>query len=435
MKGITMLRIGEAVAILESLLHERVRPPEDVELTRAAGRISAEEVVSEVELPPQRRSTRDGYSLSSEFVEERGASGFPVRLPVRHVCHAGDEPPAAGRGEAVRIMTGAPLPEAHDTVIMFEEAEVDCSGALVLRECIRKGRWVNPKGADLARGETLVRRGEKLSPGHCGLLAMAGRTRVSVHGRPRVALVITGDEVAERPADGGPWGVCDANTASLSAAVETWGGVVAYSTRAADDEQDTAAKLEQALRIDCDIVLTTGGVSAGDRDLVPAAWASVGARVCFHKAAIRPGKPLYVARATRDGVAAIGLPGNPMSALTCFELFVKPLLLAMGGRRKIWPSCRAVLLGRRLKADPARRWFVPGNLILREKEPPVFEPGDRLQSSALTAMRDLRWLGVLPEGGGTLERGEPIWCLRLDEDGLTEEVPAALAGAPRPPEA
>jgi molybdopterin molybdotransferase len=318
-----VLSPAEALArILASVAEVGPLAAERVPLHAALGRALAEDLRAPRDLPPFAASTMDGYALRAADAPVPGTA-----LPVAMEVAAGH--PAAGalpRGTCARIFTGAPLPRGADAVEMQEE--VVREGQLArFRRPARAGRFVRPVGDDVAKGAVALAAGALVDPGAIGLCASLGRARVAVHHRPRVAILPTGDEVVPlgtRPARGQ---IVESNSHALAAAVAEAGGRPTILPAAAD----RLAPLDRAIRRarGFDVLITCGGVSVGDRDLVKEALAGAGARLDFWKVAARPGKPVAFGRLGRTLV--FGLPGNPASALVTFELYARPALRALAG--------------------------------------------------------------------------------------------------------
>lgn len=311
-----MLSVNEAAA--KVLAAVAPLPSETVELEAAAGRILAAPVVATRPLPGFDNSAMDGYAVR--------AAELPATLPVVAVVAAGaapgDAPPA---GSAVRIFTGAPMPPGTDAVVLQEEAQRD--GDLVTLPATAPGTHVRLAGEDLALGEQAVARGVRLGPGELGLCAALGAARLEVARRPRVAILATGDELVPVTQVPGPGQLVDSSRYALAAAVREAGGEV-HALGIVPDEPE-ASRRAIAAALGYDVLLTTGGVSVGDRDFVKEAFTAAGVELELWKVAMKPGKPLAFGRAAHTLV--FGLPGNPVSSMVSFELFVRPALLALQG--------------------------------------------------------------------------------------------------------
>jgi len=321
----TLTDIGEALDMV--LAETRPLEAEEVPLREAYGRTLATDVVAADDIPPFVNSAMDGYAL-------RGADLAAGRRQFRLI----DEVPAGrvsrltlGEGEAIKIMTGAPLPEGADTVAPIEVAEQE--GATVsLRDTVAPSANVRLPGEDVRRGETVFTRGQPLGPAEVGLLASLGFARVAVARRPRVAILATGDELIEVDEPLRPGKIRNSNSYSSYGQVLEAGGTPVPLGIARDDLAETRRLLERALRED--VVLTSGGVSVGEFDFVKVAQDELGVQRRFWGVRSKPGKP--VAFGVRDGKLVFGAPGNPVAVMVAFELYIRPALLAMQGRRDIY---------------------------------------------------------------------------------------------------
>ncbi|MCM2333034.1 MAG: molybdopterin molybdotransferase MoeA, partial [Anaeromyxobacteraceae bacterium] len=318
-----MLTPAEALArILATTAEVGLTARERLPLEAAAGRVLAEDLRAPRALPPFAASTMDGYALRAAEAPRAG-----TRLRVAFEVAAGHPAPAPlPRGACCRIFTGAPLPRGADCVEMQEQ--VERRGELaILRRGAEAGRFVRPEGDDLARGDLALATGVQLDPGAIGLAASLGRQALLVRRRPRVVILPTGDEVVPLGTRPGPGQIVESNAHALAAAVAAAGGEARRLPIAGDDRRALRVALRQAAG--ADVLVTTGGVSVGDRDLVREALEAAGARLDFWRVAMRPGKPLAFGRMGQTLV--FGLPGNPASALTTFELFGRPALRALTG--------------------------------------------------------------------------------------------------------
>lgn len=308
--------------ILADLADVAPLPPERVPLRDALGRALAEEVAARRALPPFDSSQMDGYALRAADVRAVG-----TRLPVVFEVFAGGPvPPPLPPGGCCRIYTGAPLPAGADAVEMQEEVERRGRMARFLRRA-EPGRFVRRRASDVTEGQPVLPRGATLDPGAIGLAAALGRSELRVHRRPRVALLATGDEIAAIDEPPGPGQILDSNSHALAAACVEAGAIPVLLPIARDSRASLRAALSGARGYD--VLVSSGGVSVGERDLVKAALEAAGARLGFWRVAMRPGKPIAFGRLGRTVV--FGLPGNPASALVTFELFVRPALRQLAG--------------------------------------------------------------------------------------------------------
>jgi molybdopterin molybdotransferase len=332
-----LLTVDEA---LDGIL-SRIRPLDarEVPLMDALGRTLAADVTADRDVPPFRNSAMDGYAVRGADV-----ASAPARLRVVGAVAAGGVPErAVGPGEAMRIMTGAPMPDGADTVVRVEDTD-NADDVVTVTAATKTGVSVRQAGEDLQRGTVVLAKGTVLRPAEIGLLASVGSPRPLVIARPRVAVLSTGDEVVDVDEVPGPGQIRDANRYSVGAAI--WAASCGPWLRPV--VRDTPDALRAALRdaMVADAVVTSGGVSVGDHDWVKPVVGELG-RIDVWAIAIRPGRPLAFGELDADGraVPIFGLPGNPVSALLTFELFVRPALLKMSGRTKLFrPRVEATLL-------------------------------------------------------------------------------------------
>ncbi len=343
------LSVDEA---LERILAKvRQLEPVTADLMDTLGMTLVEDIVADHDVPPFRNSAMDGYAVIGADV-----ATVPARLRVVGDIAAGGVPARPiTRGEAIRIMTGAPMPDGADTIVRVEDTDNGTS-TVTIHAATRPGTSVRAAGEDLRTGETVLTRGTILRAAEIGVLATLGHKTVQVTRQPRVAVLSTGDELVELDAPLGPGQIRDANRYSLASAARAVGaraiplGIV----------RDTVDDLRRALRdaaSKADIIVTSGGVSVGDHDHVKPVVDELGS-MDFWSIAIRPGRPL--AFGAIDGTLIFGLPGNPVSSLLGFELFVRPALLKMAGRRLLHRPQVAATLDDTLDTPPGLRFFARG---------------------------------------------------------------------------
>ena len=350
-----MLSVAEASRrILE---RARALGPEEIGLRESRGRILAQAIRATRALPPWDNSAMDGFAVRAADLV-----AAPVELPVVGSVAAGARPDQAlEAGTALRIMTGAPMPRGADAVVMRED--VDDRGATArFAAPAPVGDNIRRAGEDVATGSEVMQAGIALGAGEIGLLAALGRDRIPVGRRPRVAVLCTGDELCPLGAELAPGQIFSSNEHALSAQVAEAGGEVAYAQLVPDDRGATEAAIKAALS--CDVVVTSGGVSVGDRDHVREALAGAGVEIDFWKVAMRPGKPVVFGLAP-GGALCFGLPGNPVSSLVAFELFVRPALLAMQGARAVQRPRAEVTLAGPVHKNPGRAYYLRAALRRR----------------------------------------------------------------------
>ncbi len=395
-----MLTVEEALE--QILARTPVVETESADVTSALGRVLAEPIVSGREIPPWANSSMDGYAVRASDTR-----GGPAHLRVVGRIAAGALPSrAVGAGEAVRIFTGAPLPDGADAVVPQEDVEVDGDRVRVPGG-VAAGAYVRPRGEDVRRGDHVLSPGQRLGPAEIGLLATLGHSPVRVHRRPRVAILSTGNELADLGTEPGPGQIPNTNTYSLMAQV-TEAGAVAVNLGIAPDRLE-AIEERLAWGRDADVLLSSAGVSVGELDLVREALTRSGAELHLWRVSMRPGKPITFGSWARRLV--FGLPGNPVSAMVTFELFVRPALLRMSGRLDV-DRPRLVARARAPIPNPgARRGYLRVRL---ERGGDGFEAeltGDQ-GSAILRSMTLADGLAVVP-GDTTIGAGERLEVILL----------------------
>ncbi|MBI5144504.1 MAG: molybdopterin molybdotransferase MoeA [Candidatus Omnitrophica bacterium] len=325
-----MIRVNEASRLI--LKHARQLNPETVDLTESFGRLLAEDIYSDSDIPLFDNSAMDGYALKSS--DTRGASrANPKILEVVEDIRAGCLPKKKIRdNQAIRIMTGAPLPDGADAVVMVEYTRKlkGIEDLVELYREVRQGENIRRAGEDIKKGTKVIQKGTLLKSSHMGLLASVGKPKVKVSRRPKVAVLATGDEVIDIDERLTKGKLYSSNTYTIYGQILNCGGIPKNLGIAKDRPKELKKKIKNGL--DCDLVLTSGGVSVGDYDLVKDVLAEMGTEMKFWKVAMRPGKPL--AFGIIRGVPVFGLPGNPVSSMVSFEIFVRPLILKMLGQEK-----------------------------------------------------------------------------------------------------
>jgi molybdopterin molybdotransferase len=346
MPAMKLLAVDEARARM--LAEIAALPAETVPLAQSIGRVLAEEVAAVRDQPPFDASAMDGWAV-------RGAD-TPGALKIVGESAAGHGYEGrVGAGEAVRIFTGAALPDGCDAIVIQEDAERD--GETVRVPAVEAHHFVRPAGGDFKARAVLLRRGERMDPWRLSLAASAGRSEVSVHARPRVALLSTGEEIVEAPATPGRFQIYDSGVPALAAMIEGWGGVAIR----AKPVRDTLEAVVEALRAaDADLVVTVGGASVGDHDLVRAAAQALGLALKVESVNVRPGKPTFFG-VLGDGRRLLGLPGNPASAFVCAEMFLKPIIAACQGA-PTEPVTLAARLAEALPANGSREHWMRAKL-------------------------------------------------------------------------
>lgn len=390
----------------------RPLPPVDLPLLDAVGLVLAEDVVADADIPPFRNSAMDGYALRAADVAGATAER-PVRLAVVAEVAAGTpEPAPLAPGQAVRIMTGAPLPAGADTVVRFEETDEFDAGPrrsqVAVRRAVRPWENVREAGEDVRAGSVVLPRGTVLRPAAVGILASLNRATVRVHRRPRVGILSTGDEVVDLGPELRPGQIRNSNSYTLAALVRESGGEPVLLGVARDRTEEIRVKLRLAQ--DVDLLITSGGVSIGDFDLVKQVLQAEG-EVSLWQVRIKPGKPMAFGRVGE--VPLLGLPGNPVAAFVAFVQFGRPALRTMLGHRDLGlPTVRARLLeGHENRGR--RRHFVRG-IVERRGEEWVAWPCGLQGSGVLTSVTAANCLIVLPETWDAASPGDQVEVQLLD---------------------
>jgi molybdopterin molybdotransferase len=394
------------------LMMPAIRPVgvERVALADAPGRVLAEDVLGRADLPPFSNSAMDGYAVRAADVAGASAEA-PARLPVAGESRAGGEVPAAlAPGAALRIFTGAAVPAGADAVVMQEDTRAEGGDVLVL-QAARAGENVRAQGSDLAAGAVMLARGGRLQAGELGILAAQRYSGVTVYRRPVVAIVCTGDELRDVSEPEDPGTIVNSNAYALAAQVAEAGGVPWVLPNVPDDLEVTVARLQEALR--ADLVLTVGGVSVGEYDHVKTAFERTGVAAAFWKVAVKPGKPLTFGRAGTTPV--VGLPGNPISAMVTFEVFVRPGLRAMQGDLRPFRLGHPVALGAPHRHSPGRPELARA-AVIRDAAGRLVAHLNPLQGSgSLPSMVGVDALVMLPQGQRDFAAGEVVQAVLLQD--------------------
>lgn len=394
-----LLSIAEAQRLI--LERARVLPAETVPLEEAAERVLAEPALAGVDLPPFASSAMDGYALRSEdtpgelSISAHAAAGRPAEVEL--------EP-----GRAIGIATGGMVPEGADAVIPVEYV-VEHVNKVAVSSAVPPGANVRPRGGDVRAGQAIAEAGLRLTPARLGALAAAGVAEVVCTRRPRAAVVPTGTELRPPGEPLAPGEIYEANSFILAAQLAGAGAVVDRLAAVGDVEADHARALDRALR--ADLVVTTGGVSVGPHDLVRQVEASLGVEEVFWRVAVKPGKP--IAFGVRDGTLVFGLPGNPVSALVGFELFVRPALRALQGLREPLPSFELGRLALSRRRNPARDELVRAR-ARRDGGEVLLEPLSGQESHMIARAAAADALVLVPRGEGELDAGTTVEYLRLE---------------------
>ena len=373
-------------------------PEETLPVARGLGRVLARDVRAPFDVPTADNSAVDGYAVRAADLDPGGRARVRVvaDLPAGAVYEGG-----IGPREALRIMTGAPMPRGADTVVPQELSE--SAGDWVDLRAVDPGANVRSRGEDVRAGAVVLQAGAVLRPQDLGLVASLGFAEVRVHRRPRVALLSTGDEVVEPGQSRRPGQIYDANRFSLGGMVEGAGAEPLDLGIVPDVRERLRERLLQAAGA-ADVVLTSGGVSVGDYDLVKSVLGEIGS-IDFWQVAMQPGRPLAVGRIA--GTQFFGLPGNPVASVLCFHLFVRPALWKLGGRTRLDPECVTATAVEPMRKRAGRREFKRGILRFTDHGYEVSTTGPQ-GSGILSSMVAANCLIILEEARGDVKAGERV---------------------------
>ena len=396
----SMIQVQEA---LDKILCQiQFKGVERVPLGQALGRVLTEDVVSCINNPPLDNSAMDGYAVIAKDIQSATPEN-PVKLEMIEEIAAGYTAKGTLKpGQTMRIMTGAPIPPGADAVLMQEDTQKDGDSILCLdradvEENIRRA------GEDIKIGESVLKKGTTLSPAHIGMLAVIGRSQIAVGQRPTVSILSTGDEILEL--DETPQGpqIFNSNGHMLAAQIKSAGGIPVYLGIAKDTEKDLMEKFEWALK--ADIVVSSGGVSVGDYDLVKSSLQKMGQDMLFWKVAMKPGKPLAFGRIGKTPI--FGLPGNPVSSFVSFEQFVRPSLRKVLGCSDLSHKTVQAKLTRTIHKKPGRLHFLSSIVSWADGEYTVTPAGEQ-GSGILKSAANANGLLIFPLEAEEIKQGQEV---------------------------
>jgi molybdopterin molybdotransferase len=399
-----MLRVDEAQAVV--LQHSLPLSPQPVPLSDAFGLVLAENVTSDLDMPPYDKAMMDGYAVRCADLPEGRAA-----LSIIEEVTAGRTPQLPlGQGQATRIMTGAPIPVGADAVIPVERTRLIEERRVQIEDRPPSpGTNVLYRGREMRSGDTVLTAGALLRPAEISLLATVGRAAVSAHPRPSVAILSTGDEVVDAPQLPGPGQIRNSNSPMLLAQTIRAGGRPRYLGIARDRRDSMQELIGEGLK--ADVLVLSGGVSAGKLDLVPDVLRELGVEAHFHKVEMKPGKPVLFG--TRGSVLVFGLPGNPVSSLVCFELFVRLALRRLMGHAEAGPRMVPLPLAQDFAYRTERPTYYPARRV-------VVDVGWQVQPVPWFGSADLRALGgtdalvLFPAGDHQYRAGQVCPVLMCD---------------------
>jgi molybdopterin molybdotransferase len=383
-------------------------PAETIPIAQAAGRTLAGDLVATRTQPPFPASAMDGYAVRSADV-----ATAPADLRIVGTSAAGHGfSGSVGAGEAVRIFTGAPVPEGADAILIQENAEATPE-TVTAREPVFSGRFIRPSGLDFKAGDRLLRAGDTLDPRRIALAAAGGHGTLSVRQRPRVAILATGDELVA-PGQPARWDQIVASNGLAVAALVQEAGAEAIDLGIAGDTLGALdAAIDRAVVAEADLLITLGGASVGDHDLVQAALRGKGLELGFWRVALRPGKPLMHGRL--GGMAVLGLPGNPVASVVCGLLFVVPAIRALlGDPAAAADRTEPAILGCDIPENDVRQDYLRSRIETAPDRVPVVHPENRQDSSMLFILGSAEALLVRAPHTPAAKAGDPCRIIRLD---------------------
>ena len=396
----SMIQVQEA---LDKILCQiQFKGVEKIPLDQALGRVLTEDVVSRINNPPLDNSAMDGYAVIAEDIQSATPEN-PVKLEMVEEIAAGYTAKGTLKpGQTMRIMTGAPIPPGADAVLMQEDTQKDGNAILCLDKA-DVAENIRRAGEDVKIGEGVIKKGTTLSPAHIGMLAVIGRSQIAVSQRPTVAILSTGDEILEL--DETPQGpqIFNSNGHMLAAQIKSAGGIPVYLGIAKDTEKDLMEKFEWALK--ADIVVSSGGVSVGDYDLVKSSLQKMGQDMLFWKVAMKPGKPLAFGRIGKTPI--FGLPGNPVSSFVSFEQFVRPSLRKVLGCSDLSHKTVQAKLTRTINKKPGRLHFLSSIVSWTDGEYTVTPAGEQ-GSGILKSAANANGLLIFPLEAEEIKQGQEV---------------------------
>ncbi|HOX15171.1 MAG TPA: molybdopterin molybdotransferase MoeA [Smithellaceae bacterium] len=390
---------------------------EKVNILEARGRVIGEDVFAPRDIPSAANSAMDGYAVRS--ADTKGVSALkPVELKVIETIAAGSAPrKTLQTGQAARIMTGAVVPKGADAVVRREDTE-EQGKTVWIKVAAPKGLDIRFPGEDVQKGEQVIAAGSVLRPGYIGMLAALGKSFVSVHQKPRVAILSTGDELVDIETDPPPGKIVNSNSYSLAAQILECGGIPIMMGIGRDKKAELVEKFQIARR--ADVILSSGGVSVGDYDFVKDVMGDIGNAMHFWQVAMRPGKPL--AFGSIDGVPLFGLPGNPVSVMVSFEQFVRPYLLKMQGHVRIFREMLMAQSAQDIKKGIGVKNFIRA-VVQKEKDRYLARVTGEQGSGILKSMVVANAFIVLPEEVSFVKKGDQVVLQLLDETLTRTDVP------------
>ena len=403
-----MITVEEALDKI--LSHIQSLGSEKVSILETLGRVIAEDIYANRDIPPLDNSGMDGYAVRSEDLRNVSRDR-PIQLKVIEDLRAGFiSSKILEKGQAIRIMTGAPIPKGADSVIRVEDTRKE-NGFVTILRAVTPGENIRKAGADLRKGERVISIGDFIRPAEVGILASVGRAFVSVYQRPLVAILCTGEELVDVDGDWNEVKIVSSNSYTLAAQVKDCGAIPIQLGIARDRKEEIEEKLRQGIR--ADVLISSAGISVGDYDFVKDVLNDLGMEMVFWKVAMKPGKPLAFGTIGKKPV--FGLPGNPVSSMVSFEQFVRPSLLKMMGHRQLFRPVVEAILKEDIHKEPGRRHFIRAFVSFEDNHYFVALTGAQ-GSEILRSMVRANGLIVIPEDREIVRAGEKVKVQLLDRN-------------------
>ncbi|OPL13920.1 MAG: hypothetical protein AVO39_02675 [delta proteobacterium MLS_D] len=418
-EGNTMKTVEESLELILDFVAPR--GVEKIPLTECLNRVLAEDAYSNRNIPPRDNSAMDGYAVKCRDLGNASPEQPAVLRSVEEIPAGTSPEKRIGEGEASRIMTGAPIPDGADAVIKIEDVAVEDDIVRCFTP-VEEGENIRKRGEDVIEGEAVIAAGTHIQPAHMGMLAATGHALVPVYRRPLVAIIATGDEIIDLDGDLSSEKIISSNSYSLYGQIIEAGGIPLPLGIARDTKQDLLSHFTMA-KDRAQVVISSGGVSMGDYDLVQEVLTELGARVEFETVAQRPGKPFTFA--TMGTIPFFGLPGNPVSTMISFEQYVRPALRKMTGQKKLFRRTARAVLDENITKKNNLTYFIRGKATWRDGNFTVVTTGEQ-GSGILKSMVLANVIIVLPRGITHARRGDEVTIQLIDTSILSAATPGYL---------
>lgn len=390
---------------------------EKVDLISSLGRVIGEDIYASRAIPPWDNSAMDGYAVKYKDIDSVSSQKPEFLTVVENLAAGYHSDRILKNGEAIKIMTGAPIPSGADTVVMVEDTEQEGSRVKIFISP-KSGENTRKAGEDVKKGDLVISRDSLIGPAEVGMMASLGRSFIHVFQKPQVAILSTGDELVDVDGKTGRDKIINSNSYTLATQTKECGAIAIQLGIAQDRKEDLEKKLGQGIR--ADMIISSGGVSVGDYDFVKDVLKKMGMEMKFWNVAMKPGKPL--AFGTIFGKPTFGLPGNPVSSMISFEQFVRPALLKMLGHKKIYRPVVDAIITENIEKKTGRKNFIRARLTSRNGAYHVNSTGEQ-GSGILLSMVKANGLIILPEETSRVRAGETVKVQLLDKSFTLSEKP------------